>query len=348
MSERDSQSAEQSRARQLLPWLNLILTIALIIAGVWFLSARVGLETIGAVLAEANVAAVILAVGVMVLTLALKSWRWQLLFTGSDTVVPYTAAFWATSLGQYVNLIVPFLRLGEIARIYSLNREAQVPAAQTIGTLVVEKVLDLIFFGLTIILVVPYFVLPDQLGKPGIWLFIVPVIALVVLYIFAFQTERMTSWLERIAGRLPGKVGNWVMRIGVAGLEGLAALRSRRLSLFLLVLSLVIAGLAVVLPYLLFPALGLDLTILDAAVVHVVVSVVAAPPSTPVKIGVFNGAAAFVLWQLGLRNEAVIVSYSILFYLVVIVPQLILGIIASVRSRWSWNLELDPQVSNAT
>ena len=164
MSERESQSAEPGRARQLLPWINLALTLILIIAGIWFLSARVGLDTIGAVLAEANVTEVVLALGVMVLTLLIKAWRWQLLFTGSDANVPYKAAFWASSLGQYVNLIVPFLRLGEIARIYSLNREAQVNSAQTIGTLVVEKVLDLIFFGLTIVLVVPYFVLPDQVG----------------------------------------------------------------------------------------------------------------------------------------------------------------------------------------
>ena len=158
----------------------------------------------------------------------------------------------------------------------------------------------------------------------------------------------MSRLLERMARPLPEKLGGWITRVGVAGLEGLSALRNRKLSLLLLVLSLMIASLSVLLPYLLFPALGLDLTLLDAAVVHVVVSVVAAPPSTPVKIGVFNGAAAFVLWQLGIRNEAVIVSYSLLFYAVVIVPQLVLGIIASVRSRWSWNVSLDPQPTTAT
>lgn len=341
MSDHEGQSGEPSRLRQLVPWLNLALTAALVIAGIWYLSARVGLGVIVDVLAAANVGYVALALLAMLSTLALKAWRWQLLFAGTEPPVPYDAAFWAASLGQYVNLIVPFLRLGEVARIYSLNRETQVNAAQTIGTLVVEKVLDLIFFGLTILLVVPYVVLPAEVQLPGAVVLIVPLAALVVLYLLAFQTEYAAHLLAQIAAPLPDKLGNWIVRVGVAGLDGLSALRNRRLSLVLLVLSLFIAGLSVLLPYLLFPALDLKLILIDAALMHVVVSVVAAPPSTPVKIGVFNGAAAFVLWQLGIRDEAVIVSYSILFYVIVIVPQLILGILASIRSRWSWQVSFE-------
>jgi uncharacterized protein (TIRG00374 family) len=314
------------------------LAAALIIAGIWYLSNRIGLATIGDVLASAHVGYVALALLVMVGTLALKAWRWQLLYSGRE--VPYSAAFWASTLGQYVNLIVPFLRLGEVARIYSVNRETGVSAAQAIGTLVVEKVLDLIFFGLTILLVVPFVALPEEVGRPGILFLLVPLAALIVLYGLAFQTDRIARLLERMAAPLPPRLGGWLTRVGVAGLEGLSALRDRRLSLALVGLSLTIAALSVLLPYLLFPALDLRLTLINAAVVHIVVSVVAAPPSTPVKIGVFNGAAAFVLWQLGLRDEAVIASYAILFYVVVIAPQLILGIVAAIRSRWSWNMAL--------
>ncbi|MEZ4516252.1 MAG: flippase-like domain-containing protein [Chloroflexota bacterium] len=346
MTTQEGSSSETGTLRSLLPWLNLVLAAVLIIAGIWFLSVRVGLNTIVEVLAAVHVGYVILGVLVMVATIVFKAWRWQLLFVGSDSAVSFSAAFWAVALGQYVNLIVPFLRLGEVARIYSLNREARANAAQTIGTMVVEKVLDLIFFGLTILMVIPYVVLPEQVGDPGILVVLIPLAALVVLYLLAYQTERVVHWLERFAAILPDKLGGWITRVGIAGLEGLSALRSRKLALFLLVLSLVIALLSVLLPYVLFPALDIPLSLIDAAVVHIVVSVVSVPPSTPVKIGVFNGAAAFILWQLGLRDEAIIVSYSILFYLVVIVPQLVLGIIASIRSRWSWNMTLDTPAAN--
>ncbi len=89
-------------------------------------------------------------------------------------------------------------------------------------------------------------------------------------------------------------------------------------------------------PYALFPALSLRLTLLDAALIHVVVSIAITPPSTPAKVGVFNAAVALMLLQLGLTDDTAVASYAILFYLVVIVPQIALGLIAASRSQWRW------------
>lgn len=328
--------AQPGRWRRVLPWLNLALAVILVVGGLWYLSTRVSLATVGHALASANMLYVVLAVGVMVLTIVLKAWRWQLLFPPDKTHVSYSTAFWALGLGQYVNLIVPFLRLGEVARIYVLNQEADTPPALTLGTLVVEKALDLLFFGLTILFVLPFVVLPDFVGQPGPALVLAPLALLALLYLLAFKTEWVIDVTRRLARPLPDRLESFVVRLGVSGLEGLAALRNHRLTLVLLLLSLAIAALGVVLPYLLFPALGLSLTWLDAALIHIVVSIAVAPPSTPVKIGVFNGAAAFMLWQAGVRDEALLASYSILYYLVVIGPQLVIGLIAAVRSNWRW------------
>jgi hypothetical protein len=67
-----------------------------------------------------------------------------------------------------------------------------------------------------------------------------------------------------------------------------------------------------------------------------VVTIATTPPSTPGKIGVFNGAVAIVLLGYGIADEAVAISYSIVFYLVVIIPQIILGSIAASRTNWRW------------
>ena len=86
-----------------------------------------------------------------------------------------------------------------------------------------------------------------------------------------------------------------------------------------------------------FPALGLSLTVLDAALLHVVVTVAITPPSTPAKLGVFNGAVALMLLQLGVTDEAAVAGYAILFYLVAIVPPVALGVVAASRSQWRWS-----------
>lgn len=319
-----------------MPWLNLGLTIVLVIAGLWYLSTRVSLAAVGDALAAASMGYVILAVAIMLLTIVLKGWRWQLMFPSEQPPIRLTTAFWATALGQYVNLVVPFLRLGEVARVYALNQEAGTSAGRALGTLVVEKTLDLIFFGLTIVFVLPFVILPDYVNQPGPLLLILPLLILAALYLLAYQTELVIRVWRRIVSPLPDRLEAGLLRLAVAGLEGLASLRNRRLTLFLMVLSLVIAGLAVVLPYVLFPALDLPLTFLDAALIHIVVSIAIAPPSTPAKIGVFNGAAALMLWQFGLSDETAIAGYAILLYLVVVAPQILLGLVAASRSKWHW------------
>ena len=323
--------------RRALPWLNRALAALLVVAGLWYLSSRVSLAAVGDALAAASPGWVALAVGVILATLALKGWRWQLMFPDENPPVPFRAAFWATTLGQYVNLIIPFLRLGEVARLYALNRETGVAPARALGTLVVEKTLDLIFFGLTIVFILPLVVLPDYVNQPGPWLLLLATALLTVLYLLAYRTAWVIGLWRRVVRPLPDRLEQWLLRVAVSGLEGLAALRDRRRALLLLLTSLLAAVLAVLMPYTLFPALGLPLTLLDAALIHVVVTIAITPPSTPAKIGVFNGAVALMLLQLGVTDEAAVAGYAILFYLVAIVPPVALGVVAASRSQWRWS-----------
>ena len=277
------------------------------------------------------------------LTLVLKAWRWQFMFAVPHQRPSFSAAFWALLLGQYVNLIVPFLRLGEIARIYALNRQTRIPMAMSIGTLVVEKVLDLFTLVITIALLMPLIILPEFVGEPGLLVWLVPILSLLVLYLIAFQTETITRLLQNIAGRLPD---NWIQRPFrwmISGLDGLAALRSGRTSLILLILTAAIAILMVLLPYVLFAAFDLQLSLVQAALIHVVVTIAITPPSTPGKLGVFNGVVAIMLYSFGVSDNAAIISYSIVFYLVAILPQIVLGSIAAAKTDWHWQSTVEQQ-----
>jgi len=331
----DETTATKANWRRALPWLNLALTVLLVLGGLWYLSTRVPLGDVLAALAAASPGWVALAVGVFLVTLLLKGWRWQLLFPPGAPVA-FGAAFWGLMLGQYVNLIIPFLRVGEVARLYALNHETGIPAARALGTLVVEKTLDLIFFGLTVVFILPFVILPDFVNRPGPWLVGLPAALLLVLYVLAFRTTWVIGVWRRIIRPLPERPAAWLLRVAVSGLEGLAALRDARRALLLLLTSLLVAALSVLMPYALFPALGLPLTLLDAALIHVVVSIAITPPSTPAKIGVFNAAVALMLVQLGLTDATAVAGYAILFYLVVILPQIALGLVAASRSHWRW------------
>lgn len=346
LTDKTTQSAQTSW-RRYLPWINLGLTVTLIIAGLWYLSARISLASLAEVLTSASVLLVALAAVTMIITILAKAWRWQLMFPYERPPISLSAAFWATALGQYVNMVVPFLRLGEVARLYALNQEAGTSPGRAFGTLVVEKTLDLIFFGLTIIFILPFVILPDFVDRSGVLLVLLPLIMMLALYLLAFRTERVIQIWRHIIGPLPTRAQALLMRLAVNGLEGLAALRDRRLSLLMLLISLLIAILSILLPYVVFLALDLPLTFIDAALVHIVITIAIVPPSTPAKLGVLNGAAALTLWQLGINDEAQIAGYAILLYLVVIIPQVLLGLIAASRTKWRWQTTIDPVITPA-
>jgi uncharacterized protein (TIRG00374 family) len=210
---------------------------------------------------------------------------------------------------------------------------------RTVGTLVVEKAIDLIFFALTVILLLPLVVLPD-FYQPGLLLVIAPILLLIFLFFLAYRPHIFVQLSRRISRHLPERWQERLSRSLIAGLEGIAALRNGRATAALLLLSLIIAALSALLPYILFPAFSIPLGLVEGTLMHVVVSVASLPPSTPAKIGVFNGVAALLLFQLGVQDEAVVISYAIVFHLVVIVPQIILGTVAAWQTDWNWNSHL--------
>ncbi|MDX1413613.1 MAG: lysylphosphatidylglycerol synthase transmembrane domain-containing protein [Candidatus Promineifilaceae bacterium] len=343
--ENSAKTRNSRKIDKLLPWINLVLALLLISLGIWYLSDKVSLQEIFQALSLANMRYVFVGIIIVLLTSLLKTWRWQMMLIAPNGIPRFSPLFWSTMLGQYVNIIVPFFRLGDIARIYALNRSTDIPMARALGTLVLEKVLDLFMLVLTIAIVLPLIILPDFVAEAGSLLWTVPVISLVVLFLFAYKTELITRFLLVVQRRIPIQLAKRVIQWSISGLEGLSALRSKRLSLLLVFSSALILILSLLLPYIILAAFAIPLGIIAAAFIHIVVTIVTTPPSTPGKIGVFNGAAAFALLSLGLEDEAVMIGYSIIFYLVAVLPLIALGIVAAIKTDWRWQRTSDQQLA---
>ena len=146
------------------------LTIAVSVAlgaGLLWLSLRgVGFADVGAALAGANWLWLVPLVGVTVAAHALRAWRWRLLLgamPGERAAVPFGEAFAALLVGYLVNQAAP--RLGELARAGNLAARTEHSFAGAMGTVVAERVLDVITLGLALLSVVALF--GDRLSEIG-------------------------------------------------------------------------------------------------------------------------------------------------------------------------------------
>jgi uncharacterized protein (TIRG00374 family) len=91
---------------------------------------------------------------VSVLTYILRVARWQMLIKAAGFRSTFAGTFSALSIGYFVNLVVP--RLGEVTRCLSVKKQEGVPFLQLLGTVIVERVVDIvsliIVLGLTLAL----------------------------------------------------------------------------------------------------------------------------------------------------------------------------------------------------
>ncbi len=331
----------QTAKPSLLPVINGLLSIALLGWGIWYITKELNLGDVKNALAAAKVIPIVLALGTILFTLLLKAWRWQLLFQPKAEKPPLSAAFWAMMLGQFVNTAVSFLRIGEVARVYALQQQTGLSKVRSLGTLVVEKSLELLALLITLIVILPFAIVPDVITHQGATLGILTAVLITALLITAYQTPRIIKLLEWLAPHLPQFIASRLIRWGTAGLEGLASLKNIKTLLPIIATTALIALSAITTPWVLFAAFGLPFGPVEAALIHLITTVASVlPVPIPARLGFFEAAVIFMLTQLQISNDAVSLSYALVFHLVVILPQIILGALAASRTNWHWQKTL--------
>lgn len=76
--------------------------------------------------------------------------RWQMLIKSLGYEAGFFNAFAALSIGYFVNFAVP--RLGEITRCLSVKKRVNIPFMQLLGTVIIERVIDIICLLIVLLL----------------------------------------------------------------------------------------------------------------------------------------------------------------------------------------------------
>jgi glycosyltransferase 2 family protein len=113
----------------------------------WFLYRDIEFAQLQAQLASSNWFWILLSLLIAWAGYWLRGWRWALLFRQEADQLPVSSnrAYHAVMVGYLVNLLIP--RAGEVARCTVLTRNNGIPLGQAIGTVLVERSVDLLFFG---------------------------------------------------------------------------------------------------------------------------------------------------------------------------------------------------------
>lgn len=298
----------------------------LVTVGCMYVAVRgVALDDALQALGESELLWLVPTVPVFALAIVLRALRWWALFAAAQRP-PLAAITYALLIGYFFNNILP-ARAGEAARIVALQRRARTPKAETVGTVVVERLFDVL--ALLIILFASYPWLPEIAWLRAAALFGLVVVALLLALVFVVvrYDERAVHWLLSPLRRIRREgVAERVEAATVNATRGLVALRSAPIALrgmLLTIASWVVLGASFAI---LTRAFHLDLPLAAGMLVMVAVNLSLVLPSSPAALGVFEAATVIALRAFDVPHAEAL-SYALVLHLLNLVPFLVIGVV---------------------
>ena len=201
LPEQEITREQLSLSKRLFSWRTLV-PLVIVIAALIFFARRtdLNLQKTWEAIHSANPAFFVAAFAIYYFSFGIRAWRWRLLLENAG----YTPAkgvhlpgLWRLAeiiyVSYFANSIVP-AKLGDVYRAYLLGQDTKVPTTRSLGTVVAERMLDLVILLLLFILAIIVSLhqnLPAQLRLSLELLFGVVVVGVVCLFLLSKFREEL-------------------------------------------------------------------------------------------------------------------------------------------------------------
>lgn len=127
--------------------LKLIISLALTALVIYVIKDKVDWSKLGSSLSEIKYGWVILSIGLSIISHYLRAYRWKMLMDVGNYRTKTPTLYLAVMTGYLANMAFP--RLGEVVRCTVLKEEYDIPVSYSLGTVVTDRLLDLLMLGVT-------------------------------------------------------------------------------------------------------------------------------------------------------------------------------------------------------
>lgn len=274
---------------------------------------------------------VILFIG-SVISHIFRAWRWQYLMYPIKENVTLRNAFSVTMIGYLINNVIP--RLGEFVRPYAMGKLEHVSKSATMGTIVLERILDIVTFAFITLTVLSFYARSFAYWFPTIaqfeWLFFAGAALMLIIFVLMFlKAETIFQFVKGFSFLLPKKWRTQSDHIFDSFLSGFRASKHPA-NFFMIALTSVLVWMSYIVllyvPFFIydFPKdSGLNF---GAAAVLQVASGLAFALPTPSGIGSYHAFTSFTLINMYHVDAEKALSYAFYTHLVGFLTTTILGL----------------------
>lgn len=276
----------------------------------------------------------------------LRALRWRYLLNPMKKNIGINNLFSAVMIGYMMNALIP--RSGEVSRPVLLAKKENISKAFSIGTILVERIFDMIsmfiFFGICLF----YFrqKISEAFGEynfEGISLYFSLAILLfvIVIIIMIFNLEKTELIVEKITKKfLPNKFQEKIHKSFISLISGFLFIRYPKSYLPILFLTLSIWLSYATSTYLTFYAFNINLNFFDANLILTLMSFAMTLPLPGNSAGTFHFFTKTALVSIYGINAEVALGYATVSHLLGLVGLLIIGFYFSVKENYKFNTGL--------
>jgi len=213
--------------------IKLLLGLGLTSLFVYLIASRLDWNLVWQTIRGANIAWLMLCFFPWFASLSLRIFRWWWMLRPHAPELTFRACIWPFLVGTWLNLAIP-LRAGDFARAFGFRERLQSPATRVLGTLVVERVFDLLvvvlYFFIGLLGATTANVMPPLFGTIAAC---VAALALAMLLFLLLGQGLIRRWVRWLAGHprlarhsMPRRLVVWLDHFfdGISSIRGTSML----------------------------------------------------------------------------------------------------------------------------
>jgi uncharacterized protein (TIRG00374 family) len=253
-----------------------------------------------------------------------RAFRWRSLFARGRRP-PVGVAWNAMMVGYLYNNIMP-ARAGEAARVVVLTRRSSAPATEVVGTVVLERLYDVIAILVIFFAAESWLPHVSWFGTAAAAAIVLATLIVAAAAALSIYGDRPLRWLLRPLHRFSLFSGERFERTIDELTYGLSGLRHPRLALEASLWTLAAWLSTALCAYFVSVAFHLHLPLACGVLVAVAIGLAMIIPSPPAAVGVFEAAALIALTAYGVPHASAL-SYAVVLHLVNFVPYIVIGVL---------------------
>lgn len=280
-------------------------------------------------LSNVDLIGVTLACILLVASCIVRAYRWKLLLEPFDAI-PLKDVFSSTMIGYFGNSVFAF-RLGELLKAFSIAKNTRMNTMQAFGTVIIERLLDIIAVVTIFIILIPWFPFNYSYLKYGALGFTsIAIILVTILYILLhFDLFEKLKNLKCFSSGLGAIIYDMTSKLS----QGLKTLNKSDNIGKIFITSVVLWGMYYIETIILVKSCNLNLDLIEIGILVVLGSIAFGIPALPGSAGTYDAGVKYSLVIAFNILSAQALNYAVVSHFVAYFPLLIIGFIYFLTSN---------------